>query len=147
MQLSAWVDGACEPRNPGGTATYGMVVKDPSGRVLESQGGVIAVGPEASNNVGEYGGLLRFVEWMIARRYKQAVVYSDSRLLINQMIGDWRVKGGLYAPFHAKVVGLIAARKLKLVFCWVPREENQEADALSKKALADAGVQLRIQRE
>lgn len=113
--------------------------------MLFSQGGVVARGGAASNNVGEYGGLLAFLEWFVPTGMTEAAVYSDSQLLINQMTGEWRVRGGLYVSRYSKAVNLIRENKLRLTFCWIPREQNEEADKLSKDALAAAGVQLRIQ--
>jgi len=40
----AWFDGACEPINPGGTATFGVVVKDNDGTVLLKEHGLVGEG-------------------------------------------------------------------------------------------------------
>ena len=37
----AWFDGACEPVNPGGTASFGVVVKDDEGTVLLKEHGLV----------------------------------------------------------------------------------------------------------
>ncbi len=37
----AWFDGACEPLNPGGTASFGVIVKGGNGTVLLRDHGVV----------------------------------------------------------------------------------------------------------
>lgn len=146
-RLRVWIDGACEPVNPGGTASYGLVVKHDK-EILFENGTIVGSGPAMSNNVAEYSGLIAFLEWYLQTRdslaYRQLkrkpAIYSDSRLLIYQMTGKWRVKQGLYVPYYKRAVTLIQEKGLDLGFWQVPREQNEEADRWSKKALLDAGV-------
>jgi ribonuclease HI len=61
------------------------------------------------------------------------LVRSDSKLLVGQMSEGWKVKGGMY------VEKLKEARDLmkefgSISFEWVPREQNQEADLLTRIA-------------
>jgi len=148
-RLKIWIDGACEPINPGGTASYGVVVKH-RGKVLFSECKVIGEGPAMSNNVAEYSGLIAFLEWYIPLKARfntkqRPVIYSDSRLLIKQMSKEWRARKGLYLPYYNRARNLIRQNNLDLSFWWVPREQNEEADTLSKEALVKAGIQLAIQ--
>lgn len=153
-RLRIWIDGACEPVNPGGTASYGVVVKHGE-EVLFVKGGIVGEGRKMSNNVGEYSGLIAFLEWYLETQASLAsrdlkrrpVIYSDSKMLIYQMTGEWRAKGGLYIPFYDRAQTLIRENNLDLSFWKVPRSENEEADRLSKEALLDVGVKLRIQPE
>jgi len=153
-RLRVWIDGACEPVNPGGTASYGLVIKHGQ-EILFEKGAVVGSGPSVSNNVAEYSGLIAFLEWYLEARAslvdralkRRPAIYSDSSLLINQMTGEWRVKRGLYVPYYNKAQALIKENRLDLGFWWVPRSENEDADRWSKKALLDAGVKLRIQPE
>ncbi len=48
------IDGLCEPVNPGGTATFGYVIRDDSGSILASKSGIVGKGPTMTNNVAEY---------------------------------------------------------------------------------------------
>jgi len=61
------------------------------------------------------------------------------------MDGEWRALRGLYLPYYKKAKNLIRQNNLDLSFWWVPREQNEEADALSKESLIKAGIQLAIQ--
>jgi hypothetical protein len=46
--IEGWCDGACEPMNPGGHASWGAVLKIDGVKVW-SAGGYCGVGPEMSN--------------------------------------------------------------------------------------------------
>lgn len=74
------------------------------------------------------------------------VLHGDSLLTVNQMTGAWRVKGGLYLPYHRRAREL-AGRFSNITFVWIPREENSEADLLSKAVLKEKGIRFRLQRE
>lgn len=142
MGLQVHIDGACEPVNPGGTASYGLVVKD--GEVmLYSQSAVVGSGKAMSNNVAEYSALIAFLEWYVNGRTRNdaPVVYSDSRLLVMQMTGRWKAKSGLYVPYYTKATKLIREHRLSVQFRWIPRKQNSQADALSKQVLIDTGFE------
>jgi len=58
------------------------------------------------------------------------------------MSGAWQTKKskGLYVPYQQKAMALAASlKKIKLYFKWVPREQNREADALSKQTKKAGG--------
>src|SRR5271157_2977395 len=102
IELVAYVDGCCEPRNPGGTAAYGVIVKK-GDAVLFQEGKIVGSGGNISNNVAEYSGLVSFLQWLIANKDKYgkwARVRSDSKLVVYQMSGEWRVKRGAYIPYY-----------------------------------------------
>jgi hypothetical protein len=61
-------------------------------------------------------------------------VRSDSQLLIYQLKGIYAVKAPRITPLYEKVTALIKQFK-RIRFEWVPREENEEADELSRKGL------------
>ena len=141
MQLNAYIDGACEPVNPGGTASYGVVVYGSTKyHILFSTQGIVGRGKFMSNNVAEYAALGHLLEWYRDNRdkYKEytIIVHSDSQLLVNQMNGNWNVHGGLYLKYYDTATMLIAQWKPKIQYKWIPREENTVADMLSVKALA-----------
>jgi hypothetical protein len=53
IDYKAWFDGACEPFNPGGTATSGTIVEDKEGTVLLEEGRLVGIGEGMSNNVAD----------------------------------------------------------------------------------------------
>jgi ribonuclease HI len=97
--------------------------------------GVIGEGRGMSNNLAEYTALVKALRELINHGWQneKVTVKSDSMLLVNQMRGLWYAHGGLYYSAHAEAVKLAKMFK-DLTFVWIPREENEEADALSRKA-------------
>ena len=130
------VDGGARG-NPG-PAAFGVVVRDPdSGDVLARAAEPIGI---ATNNVAEYEGLIAGLR--LAREVDPSAaleVRMDSRLVIEQMAGRWKIK-------HADMRRLAQrARELapeSITWTWVPRESNAAADALLN-AVLDGGAPVR----
>ncbi len=120
--------------NPG-PAAYGALVRDAAtGQVLASRGETIGT---ATNNVAEYRGLVAGLELAAGHAPQAEVeVRMDSRLVVEQMAGRWKVKHPAMKPLHAEA-GRLADRVV--AWTWVPRAENAAADALANEAL-DAEV-------
>ena len=98
-EIVVYVDGLCEPVNPGGTATYGYVVRNDAGRDIARKSGVVGKGTGMSNNVAEYAALCEALRYLIREKMTllPVEIRSDSRLLVNQMKGEWKFHKGLYA--------------------------------------------------
>lgn len=127
-------DGLCEPINPGGTACYGWVAYQNGERIGEGCG-VICSGPEATNNVAEYTAVIKALEWLLASQLEneKIEIRSDSQLCIYQLQGIYGVYSPRIKPLYKKARQL-AGKFRDLHFRWVPREQNEEADELSRKA-------------
>ncbi|MGI8459227.1 MAG: reverse transcriptase-like protein [Propionibacteriaceae bacterium] len=116
--------------NPG-PAAYGALVRDASsGELVDEEGQTLGV---ATNNVAEYSGLIAGLEMVREIDPGASVeVRMDSKLVIEQMAGRWKVK-------HPSMVPLaLAAQKLRPVrvrWTWVRREQNKAADRLVNLAL------------
>ena len=153
--IEAWFDGCCEPRNPGGHAAWGAMVQL-DGNTVYAEGGYCGFGPGMSNNVAEYSGFLAALTETL--KYEGPIVIrGDSRLVICHLSADaakelgyrgtWKVNGGAYMPFFQKAAPLYKANKHRITLHWVPRDQNDECDYLSKQVLKDKGVVFRIQPE
>ena len=144
--IEAYFDGLCEPKNPGGVATFGFLVLRGGKRVHEASG--LAATPYtdgATNNVAEYTGVLRALEWLLEQglQKEKIVVRGDSELVIKQLKGEYKVKSPLLAPLY-KQAREIALQFQGLRFEHVPREQNREADKLTNLAYAEyAGQSLK----
>jgi ribonuclease HI len=130
-------DGLCEPVNPRGIATYGVVVRKGRVHLLEDSGLAFAKpwSDEASNNVAEYSALIKGLEWLRENKFleSQIIVRGDSSLVINQINGKFKVKAKRILMLHKRAVELIAQfRHIKVE--WVNRNQNKEADLLSREA-------------
>ncbi len=125
--------------NPGPSA-FGAVLKDAAtGAVIAEIGERIG---EATNNVAEYRGLIAGLEMAAEFAPEASIeVRMDSKLVVEQMSGNWKVKHPSMKPLAAQASALAPAGT---VFTWVPREQNAHADRLANEALdgvRDAGVQ------
>lgn len=137
--IEAYFDGLCEPKNPGGVATFGFVVHR-DGKTMHEGHGLAAMpySEGATNNVAEYTGVLKALEWFLAQglEKEKIVVRGDSELVVKQLKGEYKVKSPLLAPLYKKTREL-SSRFASLAFEWVPRERNREADRLTNLAYAD----------
>ena len=143
--IEAWFDGVCEPCNPGGHAAWGAMVHV-DGVEVYRQGAYCGVGPKMSNNVAEYSGAAAALA-MAATYPGPIILRGDSKLVIMQLQGKWRVNGGLYHPFYLEAKKIYGSLRDRIRLQWVPREQNDICDVLSKQVLHDKGVKFRIQPE
>ncbi len=116
--------------NPG-PAAYGALVRDAeTDDVLDAEGQAIG---EATNNVAEYSGLIAGLEMAKAIDPQAGVeVRMDSRLVIEQMAGHWKIKHPAMKPLAQRAQSL---RPRQVTWTWVPREQNKAADSLVNQAL------------
>jgi ribonuclease HI len=132
-----YFDGLCEPKNPGGVATYGLLVRN-GGKTLFEDSGLAFAKPwtaEASNNVAEYSAAIHALEWLKKNglQHSPIVVKGDSRLIINQLKGKFKVKAPRILDLHRRASKLLSDfSNLRLE--WVDRSKNSEADRLSRLA-------------
>ena len=135
MECVAYIDGGARG-NPG-PAGYGVRVERPDGTLVEEFRESIGV---ATNNVAEYRGLLAALEWARAHDCRQVRVRSDSLLLVQQMLGNYKVRNPGLQPLHARA-RLLVHELGRVAFEHVPRESNTHADRLANAAMDEgAGV-------
>ncbi|MEX0650860.1 MAG: ribonuclease HI family protein [Actinomycetota bacterium] len=116
--------------NPG-PAGAGAQIVDADGAVLAE----IAEGiGETTNNVAEYTAVIRGLEKARELGASDVLLRSDSQLLINQLIGSYRVKTPHLQPLHRRVRGLAAGFE-SIEFEHVRRERNTEADRLANQGV------------
>ncbi|WP_328313211.1 bifunctional RNase H/acid phosphatase [Streptomyces sp. NBC_00442] len=120
--------------NPG-PAGYGAVVLDPTtGETLAEAAEFIGV---ATNNVAEYKGLIAGLR--AARELDPAArvrVRMDSKLVVEQMSGRWKIKHPDMKPLAAEAGRILPPSQV--TYEWIPRERNKHADRLANEAM-DAG--------
>src|ERR1700674_2379676 len=130
---TANIDGAARG-NPG-PASYGVVIRRPDGRPLESLGKYIG---RHTNNVAEYYALIAALDYAAANGVKRLRVYSDSQLIVNQIKGLYKVKHPDLRPLHERAKKMAAGLEA-FAIQYVPREQNREEDAAAKAALDSTG--------
>lgn len=142
-------DGACEPVNPGGTASYGFILKKGK-KVLKEGYGVVGEGEGMTNNIAEYTGLIEGVKaYRLLGTGEPLAIRGDSNLVVSMVAKKWgwNRKKTKWVPHedmpHLKDLldtALTELADLEYTIQWVPREENSDADRLSKEPLIKAGI-------
>jgi probable phosphoglycerate mutase len=128
----AYIDGGARG-NPG-PAGFGVRVEDADGTLIEEFAESIGV---ATNNVAEYQALIAALEWARRHGHDQLHVRSDSLLLVQQMLGNYKVKNAGLQPLHAKA-RMLAYAIGRVTFEHVGRSLNAHADRLANTAMDDA---------
>jgi probable phosphoglycerate mutase len=123
--------------NPG-PAGYGAVVRSADrSTVLAETKQAIGV---ATNNVAEYRALIAGLDDAVKLGATEAEVVMDSKLVVEQMSGRWKVKHPDLIDLHTEARKL-ASRFDRIGYAWVPRAENSHADRLANEAMdAAAGM-------
>ena len=128
--------------NPG-PAGYGSVVWSADhGTVLAESKQAIGT---ATNNVAEYRGLIAGLEEAAKVGASQVDVLMDSKLVVEQMSGRWKVKHPDLAVLHEQAKTL-ARRFDRISYAWIPRSKNSHADRLANEAM-DAAAEVEIPEE
>ena len=121
--------------NPG-PAAVGVVIEDADGTRLRTFHRYIG---EATNNQAEYqalvDGLLAIADW----KPDSVDVYLDSKLVVEQVNGRWKVKEAGLKELHARATELLKAFGDRATVRHVDRSQNKGADKLVNMAL-DARV-------
>ncbi|HTI77973.1 MAG TPA: bifunctional RNase H/acid phosphatase [Mycobacterium sp.] len=128
--------------NPG-PAGYGSVVWTADRRAVLAESKQ-AIG-RATNNVAEYRGLIAGLEEAAKLGATEVDVSMDSKLVVEQMSGRWKVKHPDIAPLHQQASAL-SSRFDRISYTWIPRAKNSHADRLANEAM-DAAAELEAAAE
>ena len=120
--------------NPG-PAGYGAVVWDAERSTVLAETKQ-SIG-HATNNVAEYRALIAGLDDAAKLGATEAAVFMDSKLVVEQMSGRWKVKHPDLVELHAQARTL-ASRFARISYAWVPRERNSHADRLANEAMDTA---------
>lgn len=131
--ITAHVDGGARG-NPG-PAGYGAVITDQDGRILAELFEGIGV---ATNNVAEYRGLLAALQWAHEHGHRRLHVKADSLLMVQQMLGNYRVKHEGLIPLYNRA-RLLVSQIGDVTFEHVRRDLNKAADRLSNLGMDQNG--------
>lgn len=112
-------------------AAYGFTLKDAEDNLLMRSGQ--AIGNE-THNVAEYRGLIAGLSCAAELGINDLQVRGDSKVVIFQMSGEWKVKAKHLAALRDEATG-VASRIGKVEYIWNRRDENFDADELVNLAL------------
>lgn len=126
-----YTDGAskCNPGHSG----IGIIIKNAKGEILKKISQYIG---EGTNNRAEYMALIEALKAAKKLGLKRIVCLTDSNLVVTQMNEVAKVRAPALIPFNS-TAKILAAHFQEIVFEWIPREENTEADDLSVKAISE----------
>jgi len=132
--IIAYTDGGARG-NPG-PAGFGVRIERTDGTVVDEFHESIGI---ATNNVAEYRGLIAALEWAQVHGETEVLVRSDSLLLVQQMLGNYKVKHPGLQPLYGKA-RLLAHDVGRVRYEHVRREANKHADRLANAAMDAARV-------
>lgn len=126
-----YADGASRG-NPG-PASYGCVLFDQDMQVIAEMGENLGI---RTNNYAEYQGVIAGLRYLQEQKLgPQITIRMDSKLVIEQLAGRWKIKHPEMRELAFEASRLLAG--LDVTFEWIPRELNSHADALGNRALDD----------
>jgi len=127
--LKIYFDGGSRG-NPGPSAV-GAVVYDDKNKKLEELSAYIG---SHTNNMAEYMALDSVLDMAEKYRCKKIVLFTDSKLLHNQVKKLWKIKDKNILEVFLKVSKKLARYGI-VDLRLIPREDNREADRLVNQAL------------
>ncbi len=126
--------------NPGPSGSGAIVIDAQTGELLAEISKFIG---HATNNVAEYNALIAGLEECFRIDSEASVtVRMDSKLVIEQMAGGWKIKHPDMQQLAIEAHRVIAGRVVH--WQWIPREENSRADALANKAMDEGYDEITI---
>ena len=118
-----YFDGALNQNGKG----VGVVLLSPEGVVIPM---AYKIGFPATNNTMEYEALLAGLREAQALGVDKLRVFGDSKVVISQIAGEWKVSALKLAHYHEKAKELMSKFK-KISFLYIPRALNRLADSLA----------------
>lgn len=117
--------------NPGPSGSGAVVINAESGQVITE---ISVFGGVASNNVAEYKAVIAgLTEAFKHNPQAKITVRMDSKLVVEQMSGNWKIKHPDMLALGMEVQQLISGKSVS--WQWIPREQNSRADALANEAM------------
>lgn len=116
--------------NPGLCGSGFVIYKDE----ISMWQGCKKVSDKNTNNFAEYMGLILGLAFAIDKGIEYLHVKGDSLLVINQLLGKWKVNSKNIEPLFKQAKKLVSTFKV-ITFNHVKREQNKVADMLANKAM------------
>ena len=130
-------DGAARG-NPGpasaGAALYDLSRPDARDPVAQPDASISDYLGVQTNNVAEYTGVVRALDLARSLGASEVHLLLDSKLIVEQLTGRWRVKDAKLIPLWARARQTIGGFD-RWTAAHVPRAQNSVADALANEAI------------
>ena len=117
--------------NPGVAAGGSLVIDSATGEILAEMGVYCGI---TTNNVAEYSGMIAGIRKAISIDPHAVLhVRLDSKLVVEQMSGRWKIKHPGMAELAAQAREILTGTPVS--FEWIPRAENSRADRLANESM------------
>jgi ribonuclease HI len=117
--------------NPGVAAGGSLVIDAATGEVLAEMGVYCGI---TTNNVAEYNGMIAGIRKALQLDpHAELRVRLDSKLVVEQMSGRWKIKHPGMAELAAQAREILTGKPVS--FEWIPRAENSRADRLANESM------------
>lgn len=117
--------------NPGISGGGSVVIDASSGEILAEIGSYTGI---ASNNVAEYTGMISGIRRALEIDPNASLhIRMDSKLVVEQMSGRWKIKHPAMADLAAEGRRLLTGTPVS--FEWIPRAENSRADRIANETM------------
>ena len=133
-------DGGANP-NPG-PASSGAILYSPDRRPIVERG---VFHQRATNNMAEYGGLITGLQLCLTHKVRSVVIEGDSQLVVRQLTGQYKVRDPTLQPYYQRIKDTVRMFE-DVGIRHVYREDNTEADRITKDVLARRGGYEHIYR-
>lgn len=131
-ELSIFTDGASRG-NPG-ISSYGYVITSKEDLLIFEEGKYIGI---ATNNIAEYTAVLEALKKVLELSKDHGLevkLYADSKLVVEQLSGRFKIKSPHLKEFITKIKQL-EKNFGKISYHHIPRAQNYKADKLANMAL------------
>jgi ribonuclease HI len=131
--LTIYTDGACSNNpGPGGAGAVLLSnIQEPTATLSNY------LGDDCTNNVAEYTAIIQALEiW--GQASQEVTIYTDSKLIVEQIYGRWKVKAPHLQSLHVRLADLLSnASSWSLIWVkgHVGNPFNEMADRLATDAI------------
>jgi ribonuclease HI len=137
LRLIIRTDGAARG-NPGPASAGAVLIDADRPAALDPRAAPLATISDylgvQTNNVAEYQAVVRALGLAAELGAREVHLMLDSKLIVEQVHGRWKVKDAKLKPLHAEVQRLLAGFT-RWSAVHVPRAQNTAADALCNEAI------------
>lgn len=112
-----------------GICAYGWLLVNPNDENEIIASGNKTCGKNGTSNISEYRALIAGLQGALKAKINVVHIVGDSRLIVNQVIGFWKVNKPELKKHRDYVLELLEQFE-DFTIKWVPRHENKRADAL-----------------
>lgn len=135
--LQIYCDGGSRSNpGPSGLGVAGYYIDVDSNKECIYEKGVFL--ENCSNNFAEYLALIHGLNYAMQSDYKNIEFYSDSKLIVEQVNGRWKVKSCDLKDLALSAMNRIQQLRkhgCQVTVTWIPREKNVHADSLANLAM------------